>query len=354
MLESWPVVHLLLMQNADGQRPWWVTSVVLTLAGTTLTSSGLMIQKYSHDNEDDEEETVHLTGHAGRKAQRWCGLRPFSARWLLGFFVFVSGHLLCWFGLALGTKVVLTCLNVWSMIVTFVVAPMLLNETVSVYKMGCVLFIIVGVVIVIIFGPRIYRPYTTSLFLSSLDNVVFLGASICVACCLLLLAAKALILRRQPRLSAVEFTLTAALIGCYSALSAKCAAGLIFTSVHHQDSQLGTWTTWAVILALAILATLNINFMNLALKHGEAVFVLPIYESCSILGQILLGGVFFREFDSLSINGHMRFWSGVCFVLVGIICITGRPPPYELLNRPVLSPSYAKAPWPSKASRPEA
>mmetsp|Transcript_108196 Transcript_108196/g.304845 ORF Transcript_108196/g.304845 Transcript_108196/m.304845 type:complete len:351 (-) Transcript_108196:87-1139(-) len=312
---------------------WWVTAIILTLSGTTLSAVGLMLQKHSHNQKRSEKES----------AGRFC-LYFLSRQWIFGLCVFIFGHVVCWMGLALGTQVVLSCLNVWSMVVTFVLAPMILRETVSVCKIASVLVIISGVVLVIIFGPRNYRPYTVQLFVDSLDNTIFIYttvAAILLLACLALKAATAPIDAAHNRLSCAEFTLVSAVIGWYSVLSAKCSAGLIWTSWHLGESQIDIWITWVVIVVMIGCAIGNVHFMNMGMKTGEAVFVVPFYESLSILGQVFLGGIFFDEFKELDITGHHPgFWVGVLLVIAGIACMTGKPPTSEILNRPVLAPGY--------------
>lgn len=290
---------------------WWI-AVALTLVGTTLTASGLMIQKYSH-----REDLKTQTG--GERASCYF----LSRCWLLGMGVFIIGHLVCWMGLAIGAQVVLSCLNVWSMVVTFMVAPVLLNETVSVAKVGSVLIIIFGAVVVIIFGPKSYRPYTTESFVDNLHNPVFLTFSACVFASLMLLWLKASFTADRPRLPSAQCTLASAMIGWYSVLSAKCVAGLLFTLLSHREIRVVLWIACVVLLAMVIFAVLNVHLMNVALKHGDAVLVVPMYESLSILGQVFLGGIFFNEFDELTGRNQVCFWLGVGCVILGIVCMTG-------------------------------
>mmetsp|Transcript_28678 Transcript_28678/g.60838 ORF Transcript_28678/g.60838 Transcript_28678/m.60838 type:complete len:356 (+) Transcript_28678:208-1275(+) len=331
--------------HAEWSVQWWAAAVTLTLIGTTFSASGLLIQKYSHGRDDED---MPLNDKRAKASPPCCGLYFLSRWWILGLVVFITGHLIGWCGLALGTQVVLSCLNVWSMVVTFVIAPLLLNETVSAYKVASVLLIILGVVIVILYGPRAYRPYTVAVFKHSLDNVLFLSTSAVVLLCLSVLGARAYRNWRSttPCLTSTEFTLVAAVIGWYSVLSAKCSVGLLFTSLHYRQSQFQDASTWIVFCVMAILAVLNVHFMNMAMKYGDAVFVVPLYESLSMLGQVFLGGIFFRELEQLTITGHIYFWFGVVCVVLGIICMTGRAPENALLNTPVLTRE-----WPTKLMR---
>merc|ERR1719450_1077657 len=127
------------------------------------------------------------------------------------------------------------------MVVTFVIAPFLLHETVSAYKVGSVGLIITGVALVILNGPKTYKPYTLETFKHSLDNEIFLVTTALATLSLFVLGVKAY--RHwnllQPVLTAIEFTFISAIIGWYSVLFAKCSAGLFFTSWRYQTSQLG-------------------------------------------------------------------------------------------------------------------
>lgn len=298
----------------QNQMAMWVTSVVLTFLGTTLSSTGLLLQKYSHHSEREGcvSECQPLNGQP----------RPYylSWMWLVGLVVFICGHISCWLGLALGSQIMLSCLNVWSMVVTFIFAPAFFKEKVSFSKIGSLFLIMIGVVIVVRYGPHEYRPYTVDVLQNSFHDSVFLSATAMAFTMVAMTLLRDFRAGDSSSSSPTEFTILAVIFGSYSVLSAKSSAGIFVAWAREDRNQFG-YVALAVPLAMIVFACLNLHFMNMALKHGEAVSVVPLYECLSILSQVFLGGIFFGELEELSLGGHLYFWVGVIFVLSGVFCM---------------------------------
>merc|ERR1719159_1599191 len=124
---------------------------------------------------------------------------------------------------------------------------------------------------------------------------------------------------RNSHLSEFYLTIIAAIVGWYSVLFAKCVSGLLFTSWHYREMQFLTWEAWIMTASMLILALVNVHFLNMALAEGDAVQIIPAYESMAMVGQIFIGGIFFEELWSLSPTGHLNFWLGVTCVIIGVI-----------------------------------
>lgn len=93
--------------------------------------------------------------------------------------------------------------------------------------------------------------------------------------------------------------------------------------------------THAMVLGLRLylgVVEANLHLLNLALAMGDAVVVMPAYESMSLAGQIVVGGMFFQEFHALDATGHLWFWAGVAIVVVGILMVSRPEPEHPLLR----------------------
>lgn len=310
---------------------WWIMAISAVLVGNTLIAVGLLLQKRSHHKEKSggkRDQCCHETANA----------YFLSLEWFSGLLVFLLGHGCCWLGLAVGTQMVMSCLNCWCIVVTIILAPILFGEAVSVYKIMAVSLLIVGCVWVILTGPRRYRVFTVDRLHMYLDNKAFLAL-----CCITLLvslvfASSAALTKRRPRCSALQLAVGAAMCAWYSVLAAKCVAGLQFASWQYHNFQQGHWQAWAACAFLVIAAAANLHLLNLALAAGDAVTVMPVYEAASLVGQIVLGGVFFQEFDGLDAWGHLQFWCGVGCVLSGVVMASRGEPRIPALQRHVLGP----------------
>jgi len=304
------------------------------LLGTTLSALGLMLQKYAHNQQAQRDSRE---GH--KTPDLRCGCVPsyvMNKVWLAGFAVFLMGHLIGWFALGLGPQTVLSCLNCWSMVMTFCVAPCILGEEVTVFRSLCVVILLIGCILVLVHGPRATVDYEVKDFVNMFDRTVVV---VIVVMSVLLAAGVATFTfcsKKGPM--AWHFVVLAAMTSWYSVLTAKCSSGLVFTSLYHQENQFGSWITYMLLFLMIVLASINLHFINMALKHGQAVFVVPAYEAVALVGQIGLGGIFFDEFANLTFDNIFGFIAGVIFVVLGVLFVSCHGPSIAWLQRPVLTP----------------
>merc|ERR1719313_2387526 len=99
-----------------------------------------------------------------------------------------------------------------------------------------------------------------------------------------------------------------------------------------------------MVVSMVVLAVTNLHFLNMALSVGDAVYVVPVYEAMSIFGQIILGGIFFREFQHLDFYGHLSFWFGVSCIIVGVILLARRGPETKFFQYEIISPKSGVTP----------
>jgi len=323
----------------------WGLAIILTVIGRTMEAIGLLMQKHAHrilSNQDDDE------------VRGGCCCKLFSGyctdkTWAFGFAIYLSGHILCWGSMALGTQTVLSCLMCWSTVMTMLLAPVVLGEVVTTFRLCSITMMLFGATWVTFFGPRNTAVYTVQVLRAEFGNIAFQEISAIVLLALAVFAVVAMLQKngRQNRagsLSDFYLTIIAAIVGWYSVLFAKCVSGLLFTSWHYREMQFLTWEAWIMTASMLILAVVNVHFLNMALAEGDAVQIIPAYESMAMVGQIFIGGIFFEELWSLSLNEHLNFWFGVTCVVFGIIAVAQKEPEgagYEFLRKPLITPAMA-------------
>merc|ERR1719152_677140 len=100
---------------------------------------------------------------------------------------------------------------------------------------------------------------------------------------------------------------------------------MVTSVANDSTTQLETWLFWVFEAAFLFCAACQIHFLNLGMKYGDAVIVIPSYMALSMLGQIVVGGlIFFREFRSFTVMDEARFWPGVLFVLLGVATLASQ------------------------------
>lgn len=314
---------------------WWF-AIALSLLGRTLEAIGLMVQKQSFGSSADEENE-----EKGVKKEAYFN----SSAWRFGFAVYLGGHIMCWVAFSMGTQTVLACLMCWSSVTTIVLAPLFLGETVTAFRCCSVIMMVCGCAWVIIYGPHTYEAYTVDKLRLETSNMLFLRTSCGIGAVLVYFVVEFYL---RTRLSAIKHVFIAAIIGWYSVLLAKVTSSLLLTSWVHLDNQFLHWESFLVAGAMLIMSAANVHFLNMAMKSGDAILVVPVYESVAIIGQIVVGGIFFQEFRYLTrFSDHFHFWAGVSCVILGVVCIQAKGPKRLdwLLERTVLSPrTFKKSP----------
>lgn len=292
---------------------WWI-GILATLVGATLTVLGLMVQKSSHKQHEDTERFYWM---------EW--------RWLLGLAVWLVGQLLCWAADGLANRSLLACFNCWNIVVVLVLAPACLGEAVGRAALAGAGVTVLGCIWVLLAGPKAYHQQTVESLQEEWVSPAFLAVAGLSGLGAAALLARAWAARRKfslEVLSAHQLAALSAVFAWYAVLLSKCSSSLVVTSLHARRSQLGHWQFWLFPFGTLLFAVAQMHTLNLALKVGSALSVVPVYEALSMTGQVVICGFFFDEFRGFGFGGLAAFWCGVICVLSGVamlIC-AGLPP----------------------------
>mmetsp|Transcript_90006 Transcript_90006/g.263100 ORF Transcript_90006/g.263100 Transcript_90006/m.263100 type:complete len:455 (-) Transcript_90006:3-1367(-) len=300
-------------------------SIVIAFCGSTLTVMGMVLQKHAHQKclEEADAEVKDENDPTRCMTDRSCYL--FHWRWILGLAIFAAGNAVTWVALGMGPNSVLACFNSWNIIFSMVVAPMFFGERVPREAKLSAVLLIGGCIWVTIAGPRSYRLHTV-------DSINMLFARFpftlcCVACFTILVAAKIKHwfwqgTRVWSAATSVQITSMASIFACYAVLFSKCTSMLVQSSVATNVSQVGYWQFYLWAGATVVCGICQVYFLNESLRHGFASFVIPAYESMGMALQIVVGGIFFREYRNYTLKMHLTFWPGVALVLSGLVFLT--------------------------------
>jgi hypothetical protein len=275
---------------------------------------GFMVQKTSH---------AKLAGAADSVDGLGAPTRPYwmESRWLLGGAIWIAGNFICWIALGLAPQTILAAINCWNIVITLVIAPRLLGEPVSKQTTMSAALLAFGTGWVIAFGPKAYQMHTTDLILEALKKPQSIIAFAMTSMFLLTMSIVGYT-RWQNKvsetLSYFQFTAISATFAWYATLLSKSTAKVLVASMQLQQSLYLNPYFWVLASAFPICAALQVHFLNMGLKNGEAVIVIPMYEALSMTGQIVIGGLVFDEFSGLGPHQHAMFWPGVAIVMLGI------------------------------------
>lgn len=277
-----------LLENAAGLRmaseqkgffPSWVWGVLLTLFGSTLTSIGLVLQKYSHVRSMHKESA---TPNPRYYLQVW---------WVIGFTVWISAQVVNLGAMGLAPQTVLSCFGSWTIICNVVIARCVLKERVAYLEILAMAGLLLGAALVITGAPHQMAPHVSgdvhtiwSMLVSRYSVALMLSLGVAV------LALKA-VLR-----GAVYWIICAAILTGFTTLLAKCVSLMLVAS---PSGALSPWVSpqaYVILLSAALCGVLEVHTLNLGLKLGKAVLLTPIYLTTGMLAQILTSGVLLKEF----------------------------------------------------------
>lgn len=295
---------------SEAGRYFFLVGIPISICGATLTVLGLMVQKSSHGPmvDDDPQEDKSLFGYC-------C-----NCRWIGGLLLLLAGNAITWVALGLAPNSVLCCFNSFNIILTMVIAPTWFGEVVSPRTKWCAGALVIGCCWVAVTGPRSYRLQTVDHINELFGFPAFKVCAVCIATFFLASLVRYLHVRTkkdwEPTTVWQILSMSSISASC-AVMFSKCTSALVQASVVTQQSQMKD--QFFMYLAFSLVCGLSqLHFVNEGLKHAEASFCIPIYESMSMALQIVVGGMLFQEYHSFSWGQHLSFWPGVCMVVCGV------------------------------------
>jgi len=284
----------------EASRWFWIVGVVATLMGSTLTVLGFMVQKVSHQY--------------SRDGGRWYWT---DWRWLFGLVLWLLGQVLCCFADGIAPRSLLACFNCWNIVIVFALAPLCFGEAIDRKAFLGAGVTMLGCVWVVLAGPRDYQTHTVDSInkaWSSFPSVLVIATT---AVYLAVAGSWGRLASPLARWPPVELAALSAAFAWYAMLLSKCVSTLLVTSVS-VENQMEHWEFWLFMVGMLVCAALQMHTLNMGLKFGRSVDVLPTYEALSMTGQIIICGTFFSEFQGFGLWDMISFASGVSCVLAGV------------------------------------
>jgi len=297
--------------EAEGP-PQWVLGVAICIAGTCLTSLGLVLQKHSHS------ENAKSGGGAVVYYRQPC--------WLLGFTFFLAGQIVNVVAMAFAPQAMLSCLGAWSLIFNAIFARSILGEDLYLLDLLGMTGIVIGALIVIHTTPASAHAVDKGLagetaglqeIAGPLFRAFFLLLSAGIA--LLLVLFHLVVEYRFPDLTPLFWTLCSAIASGYSVTLFKCISFLIIASEHVHP--LEHWQCYVVVVVACLLCVAQLHMVNLALHSGRAMSVVPTLFALNMLAQIGICEAAYREMQGITGFEAAGFVSGIVLILVCVNAI---------------------------------
>lgn len=292
--------------EAPGEYPLWEWGVFICLCGTLLTALGLVLQKFSHTkNAGDPAAVVYYR-------QPW---------WQFGFSVFLFGQIMNLVAMGMALQAVLSSLGAGALIFNAIFAWMILGERILRLELLSMGGMVAGAFVVTCFHPAGQRLITgthgVQEIVSPLFSAPFLWLTGGIVLFLVLL--RTAMVTFFPANFSIYLALCSAVSSGYTIALFKCISFLFLSwkTVH----PLAHWQFYLVLAVALVLCVLQIHTLNLALHLGRAMTVVPVVFAFSLMAQISLCEVAYKEMRGITgIQAALSF-GGVVLIMISIAAL---------------------------------
>lgn len=316
----------------DLESLWWFGAIIYVI-GSILINLGSNLIRKNHGDISMLEEGVKPP--------------PLYKRtlWLAGFSIFAVGNVMNFVAFMFAAQSLCAALGSVQFVSNLFFAAFINHETVRRRDVAATSGIIVGNVIIVIFGSKDSENYTLDELWDLLlrpQFIIYMAFLVgLVAVLQILYWAAVLYLKHryetddaeEPELALQHNRLEAAaqryipfayaavsaIIGTNSILLGKMSAGLIVQMT--QPGGLEMWlTVWPYLLCGLFLLVIVfwLYRMNTALRLYDALFIIPVLQTIWLIFGVMSGGIFFEEFASLSSLDMVAFFIGIVILVLGV------------------------------------
>jgi len=120
------------------------------------------------------------------------------------------------------------------------------------------------------------------------------------------------------------YPLLGSLFATWTVLLSKSTGELLKSSARAGKSQFTRFEVWPIIIGLIVSLPCQIIYLNKGLSWFEALYIVPIFYSVWVISSIMMGALYFGEFNSFTPMNFLVFFIGVFFDIVGGIMLQAR------------------------------
>ena len=119
------------------------------------------------------------------------------------------------------------------------------------------------------------------------------------------------------------YVLLSSFIASFTTLSVKSLAEMI-ERIHVGENPLFSWLFLFFLVTLLLCTFFQIYWLNRALKHFDALLVIPIFHISWTLLSIFTAWIYFQDFDHYTYRQVRNFIIGICVIFTGSLFLAGR------------------------------
>jgi uncharacterized membrane protein len=302
----------------------WAIGVVLAALASVISNLGLNFQKLTHIKNSNASEQVKREYYK-------------SSLWIIGLMMIILGSIADFAALAFGAQSIIAPLGSLTLVSNVFFAPCMLGETLTHRDLLATLAIVAGATIAVIFASHKDTIYGLNDLLGFYEKPRFglYAIFILVWIGILWTAIKYMeTLRREDKnsihyLQVVRYhrfcyAALSGTIGAQSVLFAKCSAELLMSWLVGGGFVFFYYQTWFVVSLMVATIFLQLKFLNEGLRHFDALYIVPVFQSFWILISVIAGLVFFGEYREMTQHQMVMFPIGIFITISGVYYLSQR------------------------------
>ena len=320
----------------------WVIGVCCSTVGSIILNIGHNIMRTAHIATHTPTPTPTPPRCASSKLPNYLA----SKTWWAGFSLFLLGNGLDFVALSFAPQSLIAALGGVSLVSNTLLAPYVNGESLrAIDGMGTGL-IVAGAVLAVVFGSKDDQEYDAAAIVALFDSPLLWIYWSCVALMVVVLAGCAWWVRSSLAFAAARSAASTAgsnaagkwmvryvpllhigiggLVGGQTAIGAKASSELLSASVIRGQNQLGSGWVYLIVAVTAITALTQVHQFQLALEIADALLVVPNYYVAWTVVTLVSAGVFYREFDGMTVLSLSLFLLGILIGFVGVYLLSSR------------------------------
>eukprot|EP01083_Nonionella_stella_P285923 973192_1 len=299
--------------------------VILAVTASIFNAIGYTVQKQGHNRlqEYNEDKT-------GSDRKRLINEKI----WALGFAIYLMGGVLNAISLFYAPQSLVLPLSAVTLVVSSILATKLLAEPLHNSDILGVLCVIIGSVLAVLFGPTTNNGEIRSMnelklrWIESDLYPFFLILSICAALDYLLVRyyEKHNTMHYASSFLLVSYCLLSGYFGSLAFIFLKSftqfIGALISNDASNRKATLqSNWYSYVTVLFVVVTNIALEWFRQKGLSRFNAVYVVPINQVVLIVMGTVMGGIYFEEFEHMSILHGVMFCVAIVMTVIGVFIL---------------------------------
>jgi len=249
----------------------------------------------------------------------------------IGRVVFVVGNLVSFASFGFGAQSLIASLDSVQFVSNVIFGYFVHNEPATVRVMIATISILVGNVMVVLFGNRNAQELTSDDMIHLYETNHMYHGYLVFAFFTWLINHRIYRVYEDARMNHgkelwnhafVEpfcFAVSSAVIGTQAVLNSKSLALLLESTRRGDKNEFAFWYLYFILATWLIMVSYWLQRLDSSLEKFPPMFIIPVMQVFFVLFAIICGGIYFREFVSFTLEQYIGFVLGVLLILFGVV-----------------------------------